>query len=157
MTEPMERELEELLYQMGIYLVQSGYGIVAEAARLAVEEPGRLKSLMQEFYPEVGARCNCAWSCVERSIRGTATRAWESNAKLLSSMAGREITQPPTAGDFLCILRHCRMKKRDPEVYIETGPAAGKWDGSCALHLGGDGYSRDVDLLLWPSQQAYGE
>ena len=77
MTEPMERELEELLYQMGIYLVQSGYGIVAEAARLAVEEPGRLKSLMQEFYPEVGARCNCAWSCVERSIRGTATRAWE--------------------------------------------------------------------------------
>lgn len=24
MTEPMERELEELLYQMGIYLVQSG-------------------------------------------------------------------------------------------------------------------------------------
>ena len=60
MTEPMERELEELLYQMGIYLVQSGYGIVAEAARLAVEEPGRLKSLMQEFYPEVGARCNCA-------------------------------------------------------------------------------------------------
>ena len=103
MTEPMERELEELLYQMGIYLVQSGYGIVAEAARLAVEEPGRLKSLMQEFYPEVGARCNCAWSCVERSIRGTATRAWE-------------ITQPPTAGDFLCILRHCLMKKRDPEV-----------------------------------------
>lgn len=116
MTEPMERELEELLYQMGIYLVQSGYGIVAEAARLAVEESGRLKSLMQEFYPEVGARCNCAWSCVERSIRGTATRAWESNAKLLSSMAGREITQPPTAGDFLCILRHCLMKKRDPEV-----------------------------------------
>lgn len=38
MTEPMERELEELLYQMGIYLVQSGYGIVAEAARLAVED-----------------------------------------------------------------------------------------------------------------------
>ena len=54
MMEPMKYELEELLYQMGIYLVQAGYAVVVEAAALAVEEPERLQSLTQEFYPEVG-------------------------------------------------------------------------------------------------------
>ena len=53
MMEPMKYELEELLYQMGIYLVQAGYAVVVEAAALAVEEPERLQSLTQEFYPEV--------------------------------------------------------------------------------------------------------
>ena len=56
MMEPMKYELEELLYQMGIYLVQAGYAVVVEAAALAVEEPERLQSLTQEFYPEVGRR-----------------------------------------------------------------------------------------------------
>lgn len=50
MMEPMKYELEELLYQMGIYLVQAGYAVVVEAAALAVEEPERLQSLTQEFY-----------------------------------------------------------------------------------------------------------
>ena len=49
MMEPMKYELEELLYQMGIYLVQAGYAVVVEAAALAVEEPERLQSLTQEF------------------------------------------------------------------------------------------------------------
>ena len=62
MMEPMKYELEELLYQMGIYLVQAGYAVVVEAAALAVEEPERLQSLTQEFYPEVGRRCRCTWN-----------------------------------------------------------------------------------------------
>ena len=63
MMEPMKYELEKLLYQMGIYLVQAGYAVVVEAAALAVEEPERLQSLTQEFYPEVGRRCRCTWNC----------------------------------------------------------------------------------------------
>lgn len=56
MMEPMKYELEELLYQMGIYLVQAGYAVVVEAAALAVEEPERLQSLTQEFYPRNSIR-----------------------------------------------------------------------------------------------------
>lgn len=116
MTGPMKYELEELLYQMGIYLVQAGYATIVEAATLAVEEPERLQSLTQEFYPEVGRRCKCTWNCVERSIRTATTQAWECNEELISKLAMRKITQPPTAGDFLCILRHALLQKKDPEV-----------------------------------------
>ena len=77
MMEPMKYELEELLYQMGIYLVQAGYAVVVEAAALAVEEPERLQSLTQEFYPEVGRRCRCTWNCAERSLRTATAQAWE--------------------------------------------------------------------------------
>ena len=105
MMEPMKYELEELLYQMGIYLVQAGYAVVVEAAALAVEEPERLQSLTQEFYPEVGRRCRCTWNCAERSLRTATAQAWECNGALISELAMRKITQPPTAGDFLCILQ----------------------------------------------------
>ena len=33
MMEPMKYELEELLYQMGIYLVQAGYAVVVRLRR----------------------------------------------------------------------------------------------------------------------------
>ena len=85
MMEPMKYELEELLYQMGIYLVQAGYAVVVEAAALAVEEPERLQSLTQEFYPEVGRRCRCTWNCAERSLRTATAQAWECNGALISS------------------------------------------------------------------------
>ena len=84
MMEPMKYELEELLYQMGIYLVQAGYAVVVEAAALAVEEPERLQSLTQEFYPEVGRRCRCTWNCAERSLRTATAQAWECNGALIS-------------------------------------------------------------------------
>ena len=114
--EPMKYELEELLYQMGIYLVQAGYAVVVEAAALAVEEPERLQSLTQEFYPEVGRRCRCTWNCAERSLRTATAQAWECNGALISELAMRKITQPPTAGDFLCILRHALLRKKNTEA-----------------------------------------
>ncbi len=32
---------------------------------------------------------------------------------LISELAMRKITQPPTAGDFLCILRHALLRKKE--------------------------------------------
>ena len=96
MMEPMKYELEELLYQMGIYLVQAGYAV--------------------EFYPEVGRRCRCTWNCAERSLRTATAQAWECNGALISELAMRKITQPPTAGDFLCILRHALLQKKNTEA-----------------------------------------
>lgn len=73
MMEPMKYELEELLYQMGIYLVQAGYAVVVEAAALAVEEPERLQSLTQEFYPEVGSK---NWTCCKGGRGEPPRRFW---------------------------------------------------------------------------------
>ena len=88
----------------------------SRAAALAVEEPERLQSLTQEFYPEVGRRCRCTWNCAERSLRTATAQAWECNGALISELAMRKITQPPTAGDFLCILRHALLQKKNTEA-----------------------------------------
>ena len=94
MMEPMKYELEELLYQMGIYLVQAGYAVVVEAAALAVEEPERLQSLTQEFYPEVGRRCRCTWNCAERSLRTATAQAWECAEDHSAAYGGRFPVHP---------------------------------------------------------------
>ena len=67
MMEPMKYELEELLYQMGIYLVQADMPLWWRLRRWRWKSRSGCKSLTQEFYPEVGRRCRCTWNCAERS------------------------------------------------------------------------------------------
>lgn len=100
-------KVENVLYQLGIYPSQAGYPIAQTATALAIKEPSRLQRLTLAFYPEVGKQCGCTPACVERSLRISAARAWDANPKLLTALAQREITQPPTAGDFVCMLYHC--------------------------------------------------
>ena len=100
-------KVDNVLYQLGIYPSQAGYPIAQTAIALAIKEPSRLQRLTLDFYPEVGKQCGCTPACVERSLRISAARAWDANPKLLTAMAQREIAQPPTAGDFVCMLYHC--------------------------------------------------
>ena len=43
---------------------------------------------------------------VERSLRSAIAKGWSSNPELFTTIAERPITQPPTAGDFLCMILH---------------------------------------------------
>mgnify|MGYP000386434615 CR=1 FL=1 len=106
MMQNWKHELEELLYHLGIYLSQDGYPVICAAADLVLQEPERLRRLMTGVYLEVAKRCGCTAASVERSLRTTVATAWEANPTLFQKMAMREITQPPTAGDFLCMVRH---------------------------------------------------
>ena len=85
---------------------QDGYPVICAAADLVLQEPERLRRLMTGVYLEVAKRCGCTAASVERSLRTTVATAWEANPTLFQKMAMREITQPPTAGDFLCMVRH---------------------------------------------------
>ena len=80
--------------------------MICAAADLVLQEPERLRRLMTGVYLEVAKRCGCTAASVERSLRTTVATAWEANPTLFQKMAMREITQPPTAGDFLCMVRH---------------------------------------------------
>ena len=106
MMQNWKHELEELLYHLGIYLSQDGYPVICAAADLVLQEPERLRRLMTGVYLEVAKRCGCTAASVERSLRTTVATAWDANPTLFQKMAMREITQPPTAGDFLCMVRH---------------------------------------------------
>lgn len=98
--------LEELSFQFGIYQNQEGYPILLSAVDLGRTEPDRLRSLTKRFYPEVGRRCGCTGAAVERSLRSAIAKGWSSNPELFTTIAERPITQPPTAGDFLCMILH---------------------------------------------------
>ena len=121
MMQNWKHELEELLYHLGIYLSQDGYPVICAAADLVLQEPERLRRLMTGVYLEVAKRCGCTAASVERSLRTTVATAWEANPTLFQKMAMREITQPPTAGDFLCMVRH----------YLQQVITCSRFAGNC--------------------------
>ena len=76
---------------------------------------------MTGVYLEVAKRCGCTAASVERNLRTTVATAWEANPTLFQKMAMREITQPPTAGDFLCMVRHYLQQVCGGIVLTGTG------------------------------------
>ena len=81
-----------------------------------MEEPERLQSLTQEFYPEVGRRVP-----VHLELRGTEPPNGHGPGLGVQrssdfELAMRKITSAPTAGDFLCILRHALLRKKNTEA-----------------------------------------
>lgn len=65
--------------------------------------------------PPLRPRCGNTRTRVERNIRSSIAKAWEANPEYFSQIAHRTITQPPTSGDFLCMLheylREQKMEK----------------------------------------------
>ena len=99
-------DLDDILYQFGIYPTLRGYHITWVAVDVGREDPEKLQRLTRWLYPAGGRRCGCSSAAVERNLRAAVNRAWETNPKLFSQIARREITFPPTAGDFIWML--CR-------------------------------------------------
>ena len=100
------RELRKLLYRFGIYKTQEGYEPLLVAVELILENFELLGCLTKWLYPVVSAICESTPGAVERNIRYFVARAWEANPALFTEIALRPITQPPTTGDFLCMLHN---------------------------------------------------
>ena len=98
-------KLEGLLFRLGIYKCQEGYDCIWTAMELVEEDETLLRRLMGGLYAATAARCGNTRTRVERNIRSSIAKAWEANP----------ITQPPTSGDFLCMLheylREQKMEK----------------------------------------------
>ena len=97
-------KLEGLLFRFGIYRCQEGYDCILAATELVVEDETLLKRLIGGLYPAAAARCGNTRTSVERNIRTSIAKAWDANPGYFSKIAHRSITQPPTAGDILCML-----------------------------------------------------
>lgn len=97
-------KLEGLLFRFGIYRCQEGYDCILAAMELVEEDETLPKRLIGGLYPAAAARCGNTRTSVERNIRTSIAKAWDANPGYFSKIAHRSITQPPTAGDFLCML-----------------------------------------------------
>lgn len=103
-------ELDELLYDLGIYQTQEGYILILIAIKLILKQPELLGNLTKELYPKIAMQRGCRDYTVERNIRFSISKAWDANPAIFTDLAHRTITQQPTTGDFLCML-HNFMKK----------------------------------------------
>ncbi len=98
------QDLENILFDLGIYQNRQGFNCTVIAVDLSTENPEYLKNLTTALYPAVAERVGCSAPAVERNIRYALTCAWENGSEPFSRLARRTITQPPTVGDFLCML-----------------------------------------------------
>lgn len=107
-------KLEGLLFRLGIYKCQEGYDCIWTAMELVEEDETLLRRLMGGLYAATAARCGNTRTRVERNIRSSIAKAWEANPEYFSQIAHRTITQPPTSGDFLCMLhKYLREQKME--------------------------------------------
>ena len=103
-------KLEGLLFRFGIYRCQEGYDCILAAMELVEEDETLLKRLIGGLYPAAAARCGNTRTSYVGAIVLTIidyrsiAKAWYANPGYFSKIAHRSITQPPTAGDFLCML-----------------------------------------------------
>lgn len=72
-------ELDEILYQLGVYPTQRGYQITNMAVTIGWREPEKLQMLTKWLYPAVALKCGCSNAAVERNLRATVNRAWDTN------------------------------------------------------------------------------
>ena len=96
--------LQDILYQFGLYRSRRIYWYIYTTVELAYQSPHLLEELTRDLYPAAALRCGCSSAAIERGIRAAIARAWDVNPAVFSQLACRKITQPPTAGDFICIL-----------------------------------------------------
>lgn len=62
-------DLDDILYQLGVYPTQRGYHITAVAVAIGRQEPEKLQMLTKWLYPAVALRCSCSSAAVERNLQ----------------------------------------------------------------------------------------
>lgn len=98
------QEIRTLLRRLGVAENYAGFPYAVCAVQLSIADPGRLRLITKQIYPDV-ARQYCTTSQrVERNIRTLSAAAWENNRPLLAQLAGRTLDRRPSNSRFLAIL-----------------------------------------------------
>ena len=106
-------ELDEILYQLGVYPTQRGYQITNMAVTIGWREPEKLQMLTKWLYPAVALKCGCSnapWNgiYVPRSTEpGIPTPVW------FHKLRRGSLPAPPTAGDFVWMLCRYLTEKQE--------------------------------------------
>ena len=72
-----ERLIRRIFLKLGFPAHMMGYVILQEAVLLCVEDPQRVRGLMQGLYPMLAQKFGCSSSSVERDLRNLIAAAWK--------------------------------------------------------------------------------
>ena len=106
--------IQRLLWHMGIGNRLKGYKMIILAVELGVEDEDRLLCVREHLYKPIARKLGCDMHCVERNIRTAINHAWRNNPDYLSSLAGFQLTQPPTVTHFLDMLVTVCLREQGP-------------------------------------------
>lgn len=102
----MNKEIEYILYSMGLTPNYKGYHQLTQALRIVIEEPESLRVVTKQLYPEVASRFGTNWKAVERNIRAMIRIAWETAPEKLKELSGFPLETRPKPTQFLAFLAH---------------------------------------------------
>ena len=100
----MEKEINELLQELGVTANYMGYYHSSYAVSLAVRDREYLLSVTKSLYPEVARHYNTSATAVERNIRTVVSYVWNHSQGTLMEIARCRLSDKPTASQFIAIL-----------------------------------------------------
>lgn len=109
----MQKKINTLLTNLGITSNYNGFYYISQALFLTSTGMENLLLITKRLYPHVARLHNTSSKNVERNIRHAIDIAWKSNPELVCQLAGRNITQRPTSGEFLAILTNSLLDSED--------------------------------------------
>ena len=110
-------EVQDLIWQLGIPSTYRGSRYLREAVTLALEDEDRLLSVAKDIYPLAAHKFQTDQSCVERNLRTVVCNFWQRGNRLfLNQLAGYELMDRPTPGEFISILSSYLLRK-----HLQTG------------------------------------
>lgn len=100
----MNLKIYDLLYKCGITAKYKGFFYTSYAVMLCIEDMQRLLLVTKRLYPEVAKFYGTSAGCVERNIRTISEHVWLYNREELVRISRQQMTQKPTASQFISIL-----------------------------------------------------
>lgn len=94
-----------LIVSLGIRSTLKGFRYVKYGLELCMEDEDYLLFVYKNLYTEIAVRFDTTQNGVEHCIRTVVHNCWyKGNRQLLCEIAGYELTQRPTNGEFIDIL-----------------------------------------------------
>lgn len=98
-------EITMLLSKLGVRSTNKGFHYIRYALELCLEDENYLLVVFKELYPKIAEEFDATKLSVEHCIRTAVNNCWSNgNRKLLFKIAGYELPQKPTNGEFIDIL-----------------------------------------------------
>lgn len=100
--------IEAVLHSLGLFGTSTAMLQMLCAIRLAHEDVYLVKDMMSRLYPAVARHFEGASvSSVERNLRSIRDKQWaKGDVDLLRKMAGFNLQEKPTTGEFIDIIRY---------------------------------------------------
>lgn len=100
-SEAETRQLAEfLLRRLGVKGTLKGYDYIVEGVLIRLESATSKLYMTKEVYPQIARKFNTTAHCVERNMRTTIGKAWESGKENIEKLT-RKYNRRPANGEFL--------------------------------------------------------